>query len=61
MRVRFKFNFAVRATQPEIRLWRYPAALRMSPVGGFGTDTGGHKGFALGLMVETLTGILVQK
>ncbi len=28
------------------------------PLGGFGTDTGGHKGYGLGLLVDILCGVL---
>ncbi|HEY4440234.1 MAG TPA: Ldh family oxidoreductase [Candidatus Elarobacter sp.] len=28
------------------------------PLGGYGTDNGGHKGYGLGLLVEILTGVL---
>ena len=36
------------------------AALRgaLLPLGGFGTDHGGHKGFGLGLLVDILCGVL---
>ena len=30
------------------------------PLGGLGEETGGHKGYGLGVMVEALTGVLAQ-
>jgi LDH2 family malate/lactate/ureidoglycolate dehydrogenase len=35
-----------------------PAALRLLPLGGAGTEDGGHKGYGLALMVDVLAGLL---
>ncbi|HEX3550699.1 MAG TPA: Ldh family oxidoreductase [Candidatus Elarobacter sp.] len=40
-------------TDPAARHWG-----SLLPLGGFGTETGGHKGYGLGVLSELLTGVL---